>query len=150
MKSSISIDPQTGAICLADQIRLEAGQPKSVVEPLVGEWLDGSRDFGNGYEWLDLRRLSFGGQPAGLGLCFHAGLLDHVSWSVNLPDAPTEAGWPTRKAIEDELSFVRGELVRQLRLTPGQCGMTFDWGEVWSLFDAKGFLASNGLRYRRG
>ncbi len=147
MNASISIEQQTGDICLGGQIRLKAGQPKSIVEPMVGEWLAGSRDFGNGYEWLHLRHLSFGGEPAGLGLCFHDGFLEQVSWSVNLPNAPMEADWPTKEAIDDELSFVRDELARQLHLIPGQTEVTFDWGKVWSVFDAKGFLASNGVRY---
>jgi hypothetical protein len=55
-----------------------------------------------------------------------------------------EGGWPTREAIDRELSFIRETLVRDMNIHTGQ----MPWGEVWSSFDAKGFMAANGLRYR--
>ena len=53
-----------------------------------------------------------------------------------------EGGWPTRDAIDKEVAFVRDILAR------GGLIRKFGWGEVWSGYDAKSFIASNGLRYR--
>ncbi len=67
-----------------------------------------------------------------------------ASWSVQLPNAPMDGGWPTREAIDAEVSFVRDVLANEMSLRTG----VTPWGAVWSCFDPKGFLASNGLRYR--
>lgn len=145
MAAELSIDRDTGSIRIGDVVLLESNQTKDLIEPKVATLLAGSRDHGNGYEWLDLRGLSFGGQPARLSLCFHDGRLEQASWGVRLTDAPMEGGWPTREAIDSELSFVRETLARDMEIYPGR----MPWGEVWSSFDAKGFMAANGLRYRR-
>lgn len=150
LDSAIFIEAQTGDVCLGPQIRLKAGQAKSIAEPTIAGWLAGSVDYGNGYEWLTLRGLSFGGEKAALSLCFHEGLLKQIAWSVSLPNESLEGGWPTKEAIDNQLSFVRKELGRQLHLRTGQVEAKYDWGTVWSVFDAKGFLASNGVRYELG
>ena len=59
--------------------------------------------------------------------------------------APTYGGWPTRDAIDREVAFVGETLVREMGISTGR----MSWGEVWSHFDAKAFIAANGLRYRR-
>ena len=146
MGTQISIDEQTGHLGIG-RIRLHPLQSKSEVEAQVLELVNGSRDHGNGYEWLYLAGLTFGDQPASLGLCFHGGRLKEVSWNVQLPNAPMVRDWPTREAIDEEVSFVRTFLAQEgLRI--GDSPNRFGWGEAWSSFDAKGFIASNGLRYR--
>ena len=67
--------------------------------------------------------------------------------AVELRDAPKDGGWPTRQAIDEEVAFVRG-ILTQDGLNIDDDPKKFNWGEAWSSFDAKGFLASNGLRYR--
>lgn len=145
MATKIWIDRNTGSIHIGDVAVLEANQAKVSVEPLVANLVERSRDHGNGYEWLYFRDLTFGGQPAALSICFHDGHLEQASWSVQLPDAPMESGWPTKGAIDSEISFVREVLARQMEIHVGQK----PWGEIWSSFDAKAFMAVNGLRYRR-
>lgn len=144
MTAAFSIDPATGAVRIGDAGLLTPNQSKVAVEPGITRFLTRSRDLGNGYEWLTLGGLSFGGQPATLSLCFHNDRFEQASWSVQLPDAPMAGGWPTREAIDAELSFVRKVLTKDMGLHVGKTA----WGEVWSHFDAKGFLAGNGLRYR--
>ena len=147
MTTPFSIDPHTGSICVGEGIRLEPHQRKASIRPQVVDWLVASQDHGNGYEWLHLDGLSFGGQPAALALCFNHGRLDQVSWSVLLPGAAVQEGWPTREAIDAEIAFVRETLGASGLMAPAKPS-TFAWGEVWSDFDPKGDLASNGLRYR--
>lgn len=144
MTAAFSIDPATGAVRIGDAGLLAPNQSKDSVEPAVARFLTQSRDLGNGYEWLTLGGLTFGGQPATLSLCFHDHRFEQASWSVQPPDAPMEGGWPTREAIDAELSFVRKVLTQDMGLHVGKTA----WGEVWSRFDARGFLAGNGLRYR--
>jgi hypothetical protein len=145
MMTSFTIDPSTGAIHIGDAIVLEPRQRRAAIEAEVSAWLAHSNDMGNGYAWLHLRGLRFGGHEAGLALCFHDGRLEQASWNVDLPGATLEDGWPTQAAIDDEIAFVRRVLTDDMGLPPGETS----WGEVWSAFDAKGCIASNGLRYRR-
>ncbi len=144
MAAELWINKDTGEIRIGDHGILQPNQARGSIEPLIADLLVCSRDHGNGFEWLYLRGLTFGGQPVGLSICFHDGCFEQASWSVNLPDAATEGGWPTREAIDCELSFVRETLVREMNIRVGK----MPWGEVWSSFDAKGFMAANGLCYR--
>lgn len=89
---------------------------RDVVEAKIGEWIAGARDMGAGYVWLKLCGLDFGEQPATLALCFYQGCLDQASWSVQLPNAPIEDGWPTREAIDAEVAFVKKVLARDMNL----------------------------------
>jgi len=146
MGTEITIDPHTGILGVGD-LRLRPLELKSEAEPQIAHLVKWSQDHGNGYEWLYLGWLTFGGQPASLGLCFHDGRLEQASWSVQLPDAPIEGGWPTREAIDREVAFVRKTLAQD-GLSIGNNPNTFHWGEAWSSFDGKGSIASNGLRYR--
>lgn len=149
MNAELSIDPNTGAICIGDTVRLRAAQDKSSVEAIASQWVGGSRDLQNGYEWLQLHGLSFGRQPADLSLCFHDGKLTSAHWGASLPGATMEEGWPTQQAINQELKFVKRVLVTMLRteLTDGE--IVFPWGTVWSRFDPKGFSASHGVSFRQ-
>jgi hypothetical protein len=144
MNPAITICSETGKVHIGDAVVLESYQKRTQIEPLVAEWLSGERDHGNGYAWLYLRKLTFGGQPATLSICFHDGQFEAADWSVQLPDAPMKTGWPTREAINNELAFVRATLLKEMSISPGQQ----TWGEVWSDFDQKAFMAGNGLRYR--
>ena len=148
LEPQITIDPQTGALSVGG-LQLRPFQSESEIEPQTADLLERSRDHGNGYEWLYLGGLSFGGQPASLALCFREARLEQASWSVQIPDAPMQDGWPTREAIEEELTFVRS-ILAGFGIKVGGGSKKLPWGEVWSSFDAKGFLASNGLRYRPG
>lgn len=139
-----AIDAATGSIRIGDAILLEPRQRIAAIESKIAGWLIGSRDMGNGYAWLSLNGLSFGGEPAGLALCFHDGRFEQASWNVDIPGATLDDGWPTREAIDAEIAFVRRVLADGMGLRPGKTL----WGELWCDFDAKGFLASNGLRYR--
>lgn len=109
--------------------------------------MHGERDVGTGYVWLSLHRLSLGGAPAGISLCFHGQQLDMVAMGVDLPGAALEDGWPTQAAIDAEVAFMRRTLGAALgrKLSGGYA--RFDWGEAWARFDPKGFMASSGIRY---
>lgn len=109
--------------------------------------MHGERDVGTGYVWLSLHRLSLGGAPAGISLCFHGQHLDMVTISVDLPGATLEDGWPTQAAIDAEVAFMRRTLGAALgcKLSGGHAH--FNWGEAWARFDPKGFMASSGIRY---
>ena len=109
--------------------------------------MHGERDVGTGYHWLSLRRLSLGGAPAGISLCFHGQQLDMVTMGVDLPGAALQDGWPTQAGIDAEVGFMKRTLGAALgrKLAGGHA--RFDWGEAWARFDPKGFMASSGLRY---
>lgn len=143
MEQELFIDCQTGNILIGDLALLKPHERRDSVEPVIQGLMESSLDHNNGYEWLILNGVAFGGQSAGLSLCFYNGQLEEVHWSVNLPDAPSEGGWPTRDAIDDEISFVRRVLAKEMKIRIGETR----WGKVWSCFDPKGFFAANGLRY---
>ncbi|MDR2960765.1 MAG: hypothetical protein LBV10_14605 [Stenotrophomonas sp.] len=109
--------------------------------------MHGERDVGTGYHWLSLHRLSLGGAPAGISLCFQGQQLDMVTMGVDLPGAALQDGWPTQAAIDAEVAFMKRTLGAALgrKLAGGHA--RFDWGEAWARFDPKGFMASSGLRY---
>lgn len=144
MAIEFSIDRDTGSIRIGDIALLGPDARQATVQQQVDDLIVGSRDYGNGYEWLERGALTFGGRPAYLSLCFQNDALEQASWSVQLPDAATEGGWPTREAIDAEIAFVRRTLATEM----GICAGHLPWGEVWSNFDTKGFMAANGLRYR--
>ncbi|WP_303636156.1 hypothetical protein [Stenotrophomonas tuberculopleuritidis] len=105
------------------------------------------RDLGNGYQWLQLGGLQLQGVAAGVALCFHGQALSMVSLGVQLPGAPMQEGWPTQAAIDAEVAFMRRALAKAFGspLTSGRA--CFRWGEIWAVFDPKGFMASSGVRY---
>ncbi|TIK69216.1 hypothetical protein E4416_04540 [Stenotrophomonas maltophilia] len=107
----------------------------------------GERDVGTGYVWLSLHRLSLGGAPAGISLCFHGQYLDMVTMSVDLPGATLDDGWPSQAAINAEVAFMRRTLGAALGRTLSGGHARFGWGEAWARFDPKGFMASSGIRY---
>ena len=148
MTIAFSIDPETGDIWIGEA-RLAAHQAKAEVEPRLAQLIEGARDHGNGYEWLYLGGVSFGGQPAGLALCFHNGRLAEAMWSLRYAEVAEEGAWPSRDASEAEIAFVREVLARDMGFDARRASMRFGWGEVWSDYDEKGAMAGNGLRYRR-
>ncbi|NLR98694.1 hypothetical protein HGP17_17890 [Rhizobium sp. P38BS-XIX] len=149
MTAELTIDPSDGAICIGGQLRLVASQEKTGIETLASEWLGGSRDLHNSYEWLQLRGLTFGKQPAGASLCLHEHRLISAHWGVSLPGAAMEEGWPTQQAINQEIKFVRRVLTAMFRMELTDGAFSFPWGTVWSRFDPKGFSASHGVSYRK-
>lgn len=142
---AFSIDRHDGAILIGD-LRLTARESRRSAERKVGPWLHSVLDHRNGYVWLNLDGLAFGGHPAGLALCFHDGRLSEASWDVSLPTARGES-WPTPEDISDEIAFVRAVLVRELGFPAKGDSMTLPWGEVWSVHDMRADIAANGLRY---
>jgi len=119
-------------------------EARAAFAPLVR----GERDVGTGYRWLSLHRLSLGGVPAGISLCFFGQQLDMVTIGVDLPGATLEDGWPNQAAMDAEVPSMRRTLGAALgrKLAGGHA--RFDWGEAWARFDPKGFMASSGIRYR--
>lgn len=109
--------------------------------------MHGEHDVGTGYYWLNLHRLSLGGAPAGISLCFHGQHLDMVTISVDLPGATLEDGWPTQAAIDAEVAFMRRTLGAALGCKLSGSHAHFNWGEACARFDPKGFMASSGIRY---
>ena len=144
--AAFSIDPRDGAIVIGD-VRLAAGESRRAAERKLGDWLVNVLDHRNGYVWLNLDGLSFGGHPAGIGLCFHNGRLAEASWGVILPSAAADS-WPTPEEIEEEIAFVRSVLVREIGFPAKGDAMTLPWGDVWTVYDRKADIAANGLRYR--
>lgn len=126
---------------------LGAGAAQSDVREKLTPLVRGERDHRNGYVWLDLGGLTFGDKPCGLSLCFYESRLAEASWNIRLPGEELEGGWPTRVSSEAEIAFVRDELTRQLGIGLHSGAVTLPWGEVWSLFDEKGYSAANGLRW---
>ncbi|MHC1653906.1 hypothetical protein ACODUL_11535 [Stenotrophomonas maltophilia] len=142
------LDPADGSIQL--------GHLTTLISPTLSQdearaafatLMHGERDVGTGYVWLSLHRLSLGGTPAGISLCFHGQQLDRVTMGVDLPGAALQDGWPTQAAIDAEVAFMKRTLGAALgrKLAGGHA--RFDWGEAWARFDPKGFLASSGIRY---
>ncbi|MGE8267952.1 MAG: hypothetical protein ACN6PT_03180 [Stenotrophomonas geniculata] len=121
--------------------------PRDEARVAFATLMRGERDVGTGYHWLSLHRLSLGGAPAGISLCFHGQQLDMVTMGVDLPGATLEDGWPTQAAIDAEVAFMRRTLGAALgrKLAGGHA--RFGWGEAWARFDPKGFMASSGIRY---
>jgi hypothetical protein len=143
----LTIDPASGALQLGGlDVTVEAGAARDRVERRLADLIRGRRDHGNGYHWLYLGGLSFGGWRCDVGLCFFEDRLAEASWSATPPERPTDAGWPSPEEIDRELAFVREELKRQLGRDASEASLA--WGEVWSVFDPKGGMAANGLRYK--
>jgi hypothetical protein len=147
MALDLSIDRDTGVVLIGADLRLRAGDARPEARERLAALVRGKRDFGNGYAWVDLRGLAFGGYACAAGLCFFEDRLREVSWGVSLPGARLEQGWPTRDAIDEEIEFVLGVLRHQLSRGFEEGREVFPWGTVWSQFDPKGFTAGNGLRY---
>jgi hypothetical protein len=147
MAFDLSIERDTGALLFDSDIRIRAREAQSEVIDLLAQLVKEQRDLGNGYVWVDLHGLTFGDYPCAASLCFVMDRLYEVSWSVSLPEAEAENRWPMRKTIEAEIKFVRGILKRQLNRDFERGQEDFPWGTIWSVFDLKGNLASNGLRY---
>ena len=103
MTLTFSIEPDSGSICIGP-FRLSAFQPKAEIEPRIAHLVERSRDHGNGYAWLYLQGVSFGGQPAVLSLCFHLGRLEQAGWSVTLPNEAERGRMARREAIDAEVA----------------------------------------------
>lgn len=140
--------PADGSVRIAGcPLVLAKGLAKAVAAEQLSQFYRSHIDHRNGYEWLFFQGVSFGAYPCGFALCFHRGHFTEMHFGVALPGAKLEGDWPTREAIDQEISFVRGELTRQLA-PPFQSGLEhFSWGRVWSQFDEKGGKATAGLRY---
>ncbi len=147
MHPSVTFNPENGLVSIGEGFTLFAGINRERVETGLSNYYRRSIDHRNGYEWLSFGGLKLFEQECGLSTCFYNGRLREIHWSVSLPDAVIENGWPTREAIDQEVSFMRNALGNIFTRTFASGTEQFDWGVVWSTFDNKGFLASSGLRY---
>lgn len=148
MKPALTINPLDGSIRIVGiALALSKSTAREDAMSALSSQFRNSNDFGTGYEWLSFHHVTLGGQPCNFTLGFHLGKLEDAQFSVTLPGAKTEEGWPTRQAIDEELTFMRKELSAQLGVKLGKHDARFPWGSVWSTFDPKGFQASTGLRY---
>jgi hypothetical protein len=148
MKPALTITPLDGSIQIVGiALALRKGSTYANTMSALGSLFRASNDFGTGYEWLSFHQVSLGGQPCDFTLGFHLGKMEDAHFSVTLPGATTEDGWPTRQAIDEELAFMKKVLSAQLGVKLGKRDARFPWGRVWSTFDPKGFQASTGLRY---
>ena len=123
------------------------GYSKSAAEAEREAFYNGGADHGNGVEWIYLDSLSFGGQPSALSLCFRQGRLVRVEWSVNLPDAELEEGWPTRGAMEKEIAFTRSAIAAQWNAAAFSGHERLPWGEICSKVDDQDPTAVSMIRY---
>ncbi len=147
MAFDLSIDRDTGTILIGTDISLGPGVGRDIAAMALAPLIHRERDLGNGYVWLDLAGLLFGGLPCAASLCFHDGKLRQMAWGVTPAGTASAGPWPTRAAIDDEIAFVRATTRRDLVIDLERGDANFPWGTLWSRFDAKGYLASNGLRY---
>jgi hypothetical protein len=151
MMQSLTINPGDGSLAINELARpVHAGMNREDADSLLGALATGRiTDHGNGFVWVNYGPVFFEGENCFFSLCFKNAKLVSVSWGVQLPNAPTEAGWPTELAIDTEVAFVQRALEKQLgRKLNSRGEADFGWGSVWSSFDPKGFIAAHGLRYR--
>lgn len=148
MNAELSISAQDGSIRISSVAQaISRGIRRDVIASEMEAFARGNIDHRNGYEWLMFHKLAFESQPCGLSLCFYEGSLQEVHLGVQLANASSKASWPTREAIDAEVSFMRQAFAKifSRKFLTGE--ERFTWGVVWSAFDAKGFLASSGIRY---
>jgi len=148
MHPSLSFNSNDGSIHIASVAEpIAQGMQKERAASALATFFRSQTDHGNGYEWLAFHHLTFNAKPCGISLCFHLGKLQEAHFGVALPNAPLEGGWPTREAIDAEISFMRQALAQSFSRSFSTGQEQFSWGVVWSAFDAKGFQASSGIRY---
>lgn len=149
MSAELTLSFDDGSFAIAGcPLSIGVGLEHRAAMDALGKFYNGGVDHRNGYQWIYLDGLSFGGVPAGMSLCFLRERLSEVHWSANLPDAELDEGWPTQAAIEGEVAFVRMTLAR-MSAKPEFTGRSIHaWGEVWSGVDAKAGIASSGVRYK--
>lgn len=151
MHHEMTIDPATGAVSLYGiSLVLKAGLARDVVAAELAAFFRSERDLRNGYVWLELERLSFGGKPAWVSVCFHQGRLSELHWSVSLRDDVSDTSWPTREESDREVAFLRAVLHPMVGRSFASGGETFPWGVMWANFDERGGFAGAGLRYAAG
>lgn len=145
---SLSISAKDGSIHIEEcALVITKGLVRDVAADKLSQFYVSNIDHKNGYEWLRFNGVSYGGQPCGFSLCFLHGEMAIMNFGVSLPNMKLEDGWPTRETIDQEISFVRKEMAKQLGRTFQYGPERFSWGVAWSSFDAKGVCASAGLRY---
>ena len=148
MHPSLSFNSNDGSIHIASvEQPITHGMQKEVAASALATLFRSHTDHGNGYEWLAFHGLTFNAKPCGLSLCFHLGKLQSAHFGIALQNASLESGWPTREAINAEISFIRQTLAQSFSRSFSTGREQFSWGTVWSVFDPKGFQASSGIRY---
>lgn len=132
---------------IEQNLLIRQGMEQTNVERMLSAFHKDRTDHGNGYSWSQCKGLTLGAMPCGLSLGFRTGTLAEIHFGVVLPDVKLEGGWLTRKAIDQEIAFVRKILRDQLGRDFGDRPENFTWGIAWSGFDPKGFTATAGIRY---
>lgn len=145
-RAVIHVDAKDGTVHIGSAA-VRGGMPLELARDSLEGLLRNERDVGNGYLWLSVSNVAFGGRPGGLSLCFHQGKLEMVTLGVSLPDDELLEGWPTEESSMRQVMFLRKELERQLLVTFQQGVARFSWGSAWSRFDPKGFMATAGVAY---
>lgn len=146
MSRELTIAATTGSLRVDHKPVLGARSKKAEVLSALQPFYK-SRSVMGGFEWLTFSGLTLNELPSTLSVCFADGEVAECHLSVNLPGAQMADGWPTRQAIDEEVQFVRNALGRQLGRTFDTGIEGFPWGSTWAHFDAKGGLATCGLRY---
>lgn len=149
MVHALTFNPEDGNIHIDGcNFVVRNGLTEADVKLQLHEFLRSESNHQNGYAWQMCRGFSLERESAGLALCFHLDRLIAVHVGVTLPGIRLEGGWPTKAAIDQEVAFLRTSLGRQLARSFQGSQEEFSWGTAWVLFDAKGFLASAGIRYK--
>lgn len=148
MQLSLTISRVDGTISI-DSIdyAIGKGTSKSVVESEFARLNKSHIEHGNGYEWITLGGISFGGIPSCLSLCFFLDAVQQVQIGVSILDVECADNWATRASSEREVEAVCRELGKQLDCDFSSGQVTFSWGTVWSVFDERSCHPSSGLRY---
>jgi hypothetical protein len=131
MTPSVLIDIADGSVkLLGSQYTIRRGASQADLEVMLSEFKAGAVDYGNGCSWLCLQDLTFGEMPYQLALHFSKKRLTEAHSAVALPNAPVESGWPTLKAINDDITFVRNVLHMQLNRRFRSKAERFGWDIV--------------------
>jgi hypothetical protein len=101
------------------------------------------KDMGTGYIWYSLPVSDVGSDNISTSLCFHRGMLDSVIFAVSDPSLGNSwADWSEAKERE------RAKRTERWLFALGYSVGTYEWGEIWAGFDAKGGSGGGGIRYK--
>lgn len=101
------------------------------------------RDMRTGYVWYDLPVASIEGEAVGMSLCFFRGQL----WGLQVAviDARFGTGWDDWSELKER---ARTEATREWLERVGYPAGSYQWGEVWAVYDAKGAFGGGGVRFK--
>jgi hypothetical protein len=138
------IDKKTGTIKISDSIELG---PKSEFENFVslklGEQKE-TRDFGNGFKWLDFKNVKVNREYFNISFCFKNKVLLEILIVFNDRPFDLDSNWDNWNEQEEieTLKMFRGWIKRHFNEQT-----KFNWGEVLASFDEKSQASSIIVRY---